>query len=96
MCAALSHHLGDVAHWTDPEGGFFIWVTFDDPRVDAEELFRAGLDAGVAFIPGSAFSPTGRFGNSMRLCFASQSLADIEEGVARLGAAYRNLCAEES
>ena len=29
MHAALREHFGDIARWTDPEGGFFCWVTLD-------------------------------------------------------------------
>ncbi|MEV0792200.1 PLP-dependent aminotransferase family protein [Kribbella sp. NPDC050459] len=83
MHAALTEHFGDIAHWTDPEGGFFLWVTLEN-GVDTEELFEVALAEGVAFIPGPAFSPTGRFRNAFRLCFASTDPDRIHEGVARL------------
>ncbi|MEV6270386.1 PLP-dependent aminotransferase family protein [Kribbella sp. NPDC051936] len=83
MHAALTEHFGDIAHWTDPEGGFFLWVTLEN-GVDTEELFEVALAEGVAFIPGPAFSPTGRFRNAFRLCFASTAADRIHEGVARL------------
>jgi 2-aminoadipate transaminase len=82
MHAALREHFGDRARWTDPEGGFFCWVTLDN--VDATALFEPALAEGVAFIPGSAFSPSGRFGDALRLCFASTPPDRIHEGVARL------------
>ena len=83
MHAALSEHFGDIARWTDPEGGFFLWVTLDN-GVDTTELFERALAGGVAFIPGSAFSPTGRFTDALRLCFASTPPDRIHEGVTRL------------
>ena len=83
MHAALSEHFGDIARWTDPEGGFFLWVTLDN-GVDTTELFERALAEGVAFIPGSAFSPTGRFTDALRLCFASTPPDRIHEGVTRL------------
>jgi 2-aminoadipate transaminase len=83
MCAALLEHFGGIARWTDPEGGFFLWVTLDN-GVDATELFDTALAEGVAFIPGAAFSPSGRFTDSLRLCFASTPPDRIHEGVARL------------
>ncbi|MGB7450374.1 MAG: PLP-dependent aminotransferase family protein, partial [Ornithinimicrobium sp.] len=57
MQQALSEHFGDIARWTDPEGGLFLWVTFDPP-VDTEALFEVALAQGVAYIPGTAFSPS--------------------------------------
>ena len=83
MHAALGEHFGDIARWTDPEGGFFLWVTLDN-GVDTTELFERALAEGVAFIPGSAFSPTGRFTDALRLCFASTPPDRIHEGVTRL------------
>ena len=83
MHAALRVHFGDIARWTDPEGGFFCWVTLDN-GVDATELFEPALAEGVAFIPGSAFSPSGRFTDALRVCFASTPPDRIYEGVARL------------
>jgi len=86
MDASLRRWLGDVATWTDPEGGFFLWVTLPD-GVDAERLFEVALAQGVAFIPGPAFSASGGLRNAIRLCFASNGPERTDEGVARLAAA---------
>ncbi|MDF8263727.1 aminotransferase-like domain-containing protein [Luteipulveratus flavus] len=83
MQTALAEQLGDRVRWTDPEGGFFLWVTFEDD-VDTEALFEVALAEGVAFIPGNAFSPGKHFPNALRVCFAATSPARIHEGVARL------------
>lgn len=83
MQAALTEHFAGVARWTDPEGGFFLWVTFD-PAIDTEALFEVALAEGVAYIPGNAFSPSRHFPDALRLCFASTPPPRIAEGVARL------------
>jgi 2-aminoadipate transaminase len=90
MQAALTEHFGGTARWTDPEGGFFLWVTFDPP-VDTEALFPVALAEGVAYIPGNAFSPGGRFPDALRLCFASTPPERIAEGVRRLRVAVDRL-----
>lgn len=87
MQEALDEHFGEVAVWTDPAGGFFLWVTLSQ-EVDTERLFEIGLAEGVAFIPGRAFSPGGSFGNAFRLCFASTTPERTAVGVARLHAAF--------
>ncbi len=92
MQEALAEHFGGSARWTDPEGGFFLWVTFD-PAVDTEALFEVALAEGVAFIPGNAFSPSRRFPDALRLCFASTPPPRIALGVARLRAAVDRLLA---
>lgn len=90
MQAALTRHFGELATWTDPEGGFFLWVTFT-PGIDTTALFEIALAEGVAYIPGSAFSPSGRFTDALRLCFATSTPERIQEGVARLRKAYDQL-----
>jgi 2-aminoadipate transaminase len=87
MQQALQQHVGDQAGWTDPDGGFFLWVEL--PGIDTQALFPTALAEGVAYIPGPAFSPTGRFSTALRLCFASTPPDRIIEGVARLGRAVR-------
>ena len=91
MQAALAEHFGGLAgaRWTDPQGGFFLWVTL--PGVDTQALFEVALAEGVAFIPGRAFSPSGGFPDALRLCFASVPPARIVEGVARLRRAVERL-----
>jgi 2-aminoadipate transaminase len=76
---------GADVSWTDPAGGMFLWLTLP-AAVDAEELFRNALENGVAFIPGAAFSVDGRFGNALRLCFATNTEERIDLGVRRLRA----------
>ncbi len=83
MQEALRQHFGDIARWTDPEGGFFLWLTLSN-GVDTHDLFEPALAEGVAYIPGTAFSPSGRFRDALRLCFATSTPERIEDGVARL------------
>jgi 2-aminoadipate transaminase len=95
MHDALTEHFGDIARWTDPEGGFFLWVRLEN-GVSTADLFEVALAEGVAFIPGSAFSPTGRFEDALRLCFASTAPDRIHEGIARLRRAVDLLLAKGS
>jgi 2-aminoadipate transaminase len=86
MQASIRRHLGDRVTTTDPEGGFFIWLTLqgEDARISTRKLFETALAEGVAFIPGPALSPGGRFDDALRLCFASTSPERAEEGIIRL------------
>jgi 2-aminoadipate transaminase len=86
MLASLDRHFGDDVRSTNPEGGFFLWLTFTGryAGLDTQELFEVALRHGVAYIPGPAFSTGGSFTDALRLCFATSSPARIEEGVARL------------
>ncbi|MCF2570738.1 aminotransferase-like domain-containing protein [Brevibacterium sp. UCMA 11754] len=84
MTSGLERLFGEEIRSTDPDGGFFLWVTFNDETINTEDLMPVALEEGVAYIPGTAFSQTGDFTNALRLCFASAEPQRIEEGLQRL------------
>ena len=74
------------ASWTDPQGGFFLWLDLP-ASIDTEALFPVALEEGVAFIPGPAFSVGGRFASALRLAFSAEAPERAREGVRRLARA---------
>lgn len=86
MQESLRRNLGDRVTTTDPEGGFFLWLTLQgqDAQISTRKLFETALAEGVAFIPGPALSASGKFDDALRLCFASTTPERAEEGVIRL------------
>jgi 2-aminoadipate transaminase len=86
MLTSIDRHLGERVRTTNPDGGFFLWVTLqgEDAKINSQRLFDIALAEGVAFIPGPALSPTGRFTDAFRLCFASCTPERIEVGIERL------------
>jgi 2-aminoadipate transaminase len=82
--ASLEAHLGPVARWTEPTGGFFTWLTLDGGR-DTSELARHALDAGVSFVPGRPFFPGDDGAANLRLAFSLAPEDRIDEGIERLG-----------
>jgi 2-aminoadipate transaminase len=84
---ALRDELGGLdARWTDPQGGFFLWLDLP-PEIDTEELFPIALEEGVAYVPGPAFSIGGHFANALRLAFSAEAPDRAREGVRRLARA---------
>jgi 2-aminoadipate transaminase len=84
MQEALEDELAGLgASWTDPQGGFFLWLTLPE-AIDTQALFRDALAEGVAYIPGPAFSIGGRFPNALRLAFSAESPDRAREGIRRL------------
>lgn len=83
MLAALAEYLPAGITHTHPAGGFFIWLTLPE-GIDTYELLQEGVKAGVIFIPGAAFSPSGEASNKLRLAFCSVDEDSITEGVRRL------------
>jgi 2-aminoadipate transaminase len=88
LMEALSEHMPEGVRWTEPEGGFFSWVTLPD-NSDATELARAAVEEGVAVVPGAPFFPDGRGTNNVRLSFSRVADEAIAEGISRLAALIR-------
>ena len=84
MLKALKTEMPDNVCWTNPEGGMFIWVTFDDV-INTDELFTRAVENKVAFIPGSKFYPKRKMkNNELRLNFSYPNEEQIMEGIHRL------------
>ncbi|HSM55196.1 MAG TPA: PLP-dependent aminotransferase family protein [Candidatus Sulfomarinibacteraceae bacterium] len=86
MLASLAQHFPAEARWTEPTGGMFVWVALP-PGVDTVALLeRTIAEEEVAFIPGHAFAIPGCQANHcLRLNFSNATVAQIEDGIARLG-----------
>jgi DNA-binding transcriptional MocR family regulator len=87
-CTALDRHLPD-ARYVTPEGGYFLWVDLPE-GTDVAELARRSAERGVVFELGSAFMIEGG-DNSLRLAYSGVPPEQIEEAVARIAEAYREL-----
>ena len=85
MLAALERSLPAGARWTRPEGGFFSWLTLPE-GADSVDVARRAADQGVGIVPGTLFFPDGRGADTVRLSFSLVDEAQIDEGIARLGA----------
>jgi 2-aminoadipate transaminase len=83
MERGLREHLGSVATWPEPRGGFFIWTKLPE-AVDAEAMLQRATAHKVIFVIGSAFYVNGAGRNMLRLSFSQPTLERIEEGVRRL------------
>ncbi len=84
LMSSLRHSFGDAAQFDDPKGGIFLWVKLPD-AVDTMKLYQAALSAGVCINPGPEWSVNkARAKSRLRLCFASSSHEEIQQGVAAL------------
>jgi DNA-binding transcriptional MocR family regulator len=84
LAEALRKHIPG-ATFTEPDGGYFLWVDFPSD-VDVEKLFPVAMKKGVAIVKGSDFLLDG--GNhSARLAFSAVTVDQIEEGVRRIAEA---------
>ena len=83
LLAALERSLPDGSAWTRPQGGFFTWLTL--PGADSVQIARRAAEQGVGVVPGTLFFPDGRGADTMRLAYSMVDIAQIDEGIARLG-----------
>ena len=86
MDEALHEHLGGIATWQKPKGGYFFWLTLPG-HLKAVDLQAAAREAGTGFQAGTKCSSVGGLQNCLRLCFAFYTVPEIREGIARLGRA---------
>jgi 2-aminoadipate transaminase len=85
---ALQRELPE-AEFVPPEGGYFMWVTLPAGS-DVHALHKAAAERGVSFVKGTDFLLEGGE-NTLRLAYSGVTPEQIDEGVARLAAAYRSL-----
>ncbi|MFC4125013.1 aminotransferase-like domain-containing protein [Nocardia rhizosphaerae] len=83
---AVRTTFGDRVECTDATGGMFVWADFTD-GTDTTTLLPRALDAGVAYVPGSAFAVSDGYTHSMRLCFTTSDSATLTEAIRRLATA---------
>jgi 2-aminoadipate transaminase len=82
--AALREHIPD-ARFTEPDGGYFLWVELADD-VDVDKLLPAAAARGVAVVKGSDFLIEGGR-HALRLAYSAVTADQVDEGVRRLAAA---------
>jgi 2-aminoadipate transaminase len=93
MLRCLDEEMPAAVEWTEPDGGFFVWVELPE-GLDAGELLSDAADEGVVYLPGSMFFPDDRGENCLRLSFSHVSFEEMERGVAALATATRSLLTE--
>jgi 2-aminoadipate transaminase len=86
--SALERHLPD-ARFVMPEGGYFLWVDLPEGS-DVSRLEAASRERGVIFVKGSDFLIKGGE-SSLRIAYSAVPPDQIEEGIARVADAYREL-----
>ncbi|MDG4858972.1 PLP-dependent aminotransferase family protein [Streptomyces sp. T-3] len=86
MLAGLPGALPEGSTWNRPEGGMFLWVRLPDGH-DTTELLKSVVKHDVAYVPGAPFYAGPVDPRTLRLCFVTQTPAEIGEGLRRLGAA---------
>ena len=88
MLAGLANALPEESSWERPEGGMFLWARLPE-SYDTTELLSRVVRQDVAYVPGAPFYAGELDRSTMRLCFVTQTPAEIREGLRRLGEGLR-------
>lgn len=82
MVQALSEHLPGMS-WTNPDGGFYVWLTLPE-HLDSKAMLPRAVTELVAYTPGTAFFADGQGRRHMRLSFCYPTPENIHVGIRRL------------
>src|SRR6266550_4199288 len=93
MADALSAHMPDGTTWTEPRGGFYVWLTAPD-GVDTVALTAAARARKVAYVPGRPFYAGDAGTAQIRLAYSRVADHLIDEGVRRIGEVLRTALEE--
>ena len=88
LAASLREHIPGV-RFTEPDGGYFLWVELPDD-VNVDKLVPAAAERGVAVVKGSDFLLEGGH-HALRLAFSAVTIDQIDEGVRRLADAITDI-----
>jgi 2-aminoadipate transaminase len=82
MLRGLQTHLPDLS-WTNPNGGFYVWVTLPE-ELDSKAMLPRAVKELVAYTPGTAFYGNGDGRQNIRLSFCYPTPERIGDGIRRL------------
>lgn len=90
MVAAMNRYLPDEAHFTNPDGGFFLWLTmpagFDMGAFMKQHLLP---ESNISYVPSANLYATSAQVNGARLNFTGPTLEQIDTGIKVLGDALK-------
>ncbi len=88
MIAALGAEMPAGVEWTEPDGGFFVWLTLPE-GMDAVAMAPEAAAHGVDYMPGTAFYVNGEGRRNIRLAYSYTDEETIRRGVTILAGIIR-------
>jgi DNA-binding transcriptional MocR family regulator len=83
MVAAIQRHFPDDTQISEPDGGYFLWLTLN-PAINSLTVFQQALVEGISIAPGPMFSASQQFGHCIRLNYGALKVEEIEFSIKRL------------
>jgi DNA-binding transcriptional MocR family regulator len=88
MAAAIQKYFPVEIQWTEPRGGFYIWLKIP-PQIDLLAVLKDSIEHGAVFVIGQTFDPEGKDNSHFRLSYSHTPEDKIEKGIEILGAALK-------
>lgn len=77
----LEKYFSDIATWSIPKGGFYIWLRLQS-EISTRKLFDLALREGILINPGSAYDKNDH--QHLRLSYSYASIDQLEKGLIHL------------
>ncbi len=90
---ALEEEMSEIASWTRPKGGFYVFIKVHGIRTS--ELLERCLRRGVAFVPGEFFYPEEKDEETIRLSISKEPPERIYEGISIIAEEARKMKREK-
>lgn len=84
MAAAIKKYFPAEIEWTEPRGGFYMWLKLP-PKVDLLSVLKTSIEKGVVFVVGKTFDPDGIDNSHFRVSFSNTPEDQIEKGIHIIG-----------
>ncbi len=82
---AMQEYFPPAVKFSNPGGGFFIWVKFPEHYPNSGELLELALERKVAFVHGKGFYNNGGGSHTARFSFSQPGLDDLTTGIRIFG-----------
>ena len=84
MADAIRKYFPVEITWTEPKGGFYIWLKLP-PKLDIMSVLKTSIEKGAVFVIGKTFDPAGKDNSHFRLAYSHTPEDKIEKGIHILG-----------
>lgn len=78
--AAIREYFPKEVTWTEPRGGFYIWLKLPQ-QLDLIRALKASVENGAIFVIGRTFDPEGKDNGHLRLAYSNTTEDKIERGI---------------
>jgi DNA-binding transcriptional MocR family regulator len=89
MAAAIHKYFPEEITWSEPRGGFYIWLKLP-ANLDIMVVLKESIEKGAVFVIGKTFDPEGKDNSHFRLSYSHTPEDKIEKGIQILGEALKN------